>query len=92
MKEQIPARVTDCVRDHLDHFTEHDLVFLNLEIYRNWISETREHTILAYFKFTYLLDYWSFTGKISPNERTKLIALFREANNITDDDIRRVKK
>ena len=92
MNEQIPARITDAIRDHLDHFTEHDLDFLNLEIYRNWLSETREHTILAYFKFTYLLDYWGFTSKISPHERTKLIALFREVNNITDDELRRNKK
>lgn len=92
MPDAVPETITNAIRDHAHNFTDADLDFLHLEIYRNWISETHAQTIFAFFGFVYLLDYWSFISKISPSEYAKLVALFRMVNNITDEDLRRVKK
>ena len=92
MATAITETITNAIRDHAHNFTEADLDFLHLEIYRNWFSETHGQTIFAFTRFVYLLDYWGFISKISPAEKAKLVALFRMVNNITDEDLRRVKK
>ena len=92
MASSIPEPITNAIRGHAHNFTEADLDFLHLEIYRNWVSETHGQTIFAFTRFVYLLDYWGFISKISPAEKAKLVTLFRMVNNITDEDLRRVKK
>lgn len=82
--------VSEILRDHIGHFTEADIEFLNMDIHREWLAETRKQTVAAYFKFTHLLTYWGFISKISPRERDELAKLFREANKITKAELKGV--
>ena len=89
MASNVPASIADALRDHIHLFTEADLDFLHMEIYRDWLSETRSQTLFEFSRFIFLLGYWGFISKISPKEKDSLIALYRKANDITDEELQR---